>query len=81
MLVEGWECSSCIFLMHTVVCRVIEHCSRFANVQERKLVEGCLLLLNDPLSLQAGGYNTVCCAKRGSIKMQGWSGLVIFYLH
>ena len=36
--------------------------------------------LHDPPSLQAGGCNTVCCAKSGSIKMQGWSGLPALFL-
>ena len=36
--------------------------------------------LNDPPSLQASGCNTVCRAKSGSVKMWGWSGLVVFYL-
>ena len=69
-----------------VVCRVIEHCSMLVGVQETKLCmeldgEHCLLLLHDPPSLQVGGCNTVCHAKSGSNKMQGWSGLVVFFLH
>ena len=56
-----------------------------AGVRETKVsmdVDGehCLLLLHDPPSLQADGCNTVCRAKRGSIKMWGWTGLVLFFL-
>jgi hypothetical protein len=43
--------------------------------------ERCLLLLHDPPTLQADGCNTICRAKSGSIKMRGWSGLVVFFLH
>ena len=82
MLLEGWECS-CIFLVHAVMCnRVIERCSRFADVRERKLVEGCLFLFHDPLSLQACGCNTVCRAKRRSVKMRVCgAAFAIFSMH
>ena len=72
--------------MHMVVCRVIEHCIMLADVEETKVcmdVDGqhCLLLSHDPPSLQADGCNIVCRAKSGSVKMRGWSGLVVFLLH
>ena len=44
-------------------------------------LDGCPLLLHDPPSLRAGGCNTVCRANRWSVKMRGWSGLAVLFLH